>query len=141
MGLMTSPTTRCYLDYFGTIFSPPNFLAMRHTKVAIHSASLCLPLGSSYVSKLKQQSNNHPTCKDGVLPEMPRQLELSNHIGEASPRVLQVPLLFGKHPLIYMHVLVCFAVECETVCSQSCISGWRLPILPMRAHDGADATY
>jgi hypothetical protein len=52
-----------------------------------------------------------------------------------------VPLLFGKHPLIYMHVLVCFAVECETVCSQSCVLGRRLPVLTMGGHDGADATY
>jgi hypothetical protein len=51
------------------------------------------------------------------LPELPcpRQLEPSNHTEEPSPCVLQVPLLFGKHPLIYMHVLVCFAVERDYV--------------------------
>jgi hypothetical protein len=41
------------------------------------------------------------------------------------------PPLFGKHPLIYIHVLVCFAIECETVCSQSCVSVCRMPVLPM----------
>jgi hypothetical protein len=81
--------------------------------------------------------------KEGVLSELSchRQLELSNHTREPSPHVLQVSLVFGKHPLIYMHILVCFAVECEIVCSQSCVSGWRLPVLPMGGHDGADTTY
>jgi hypothetical protein len=43
--------------------------------------------------------------KEDVLSELPCpcQLEPSNHTGEPSLRVLQVPLLFGKHPLIYMH--------------------------------------
>jgi hypothetical protein len=71
----------------------------------------------------------------------PRQLEPSNHKGESSPRVIQVSLLFGMHLLICMHVLVCFVVECETVFSQSYVSGRRLPVLPMGGHDGADATY
>jgi hypothetical protein len=72
-------------------------------------------------------------CKEGVLPELPcpRQLELSNHTRESSLRVLQVPLLFGKHHFIYMHVLVCFAFECEIVYSQSYASDWRLSVLPM----------
>jgi hypothetical protein len=69
------------------------------------------------------------------------QLEPSNHIGEPSPHILQVPLLFGKRPLIYMHVLVCFTVECEIVCSQSCVLGQMLAVIPMGGHDGADATY
>jgi hypothetical protein len=62
--------------------------------------------------------------RERVLPELqcPHQLEPSNHIGEPSLGILQELQLFGKHPLIYMHVLVCFAVECETLCSQSCIS-------------------
>jgi hypothetical protein len=104
---------------------------------------LYLPLGSNHVSKLKQQSNGCLTRKEGVLPKLscPHQLEPSNHTREPSPRVLQVPLLFGKHPFIYMHVLVCFAVECETMCSQSCVSGQRLPVLPIGGHDGVDATY
>jgi hypothetical protein len=107
------------------------------------SPSLGLPLDNSHISKLKQQSNDYPTRKEGVLPELscPLQLESSNNTGEHSPCVLKVPLLFGKHPLIYMHILVCFVVECEIVCSQSCISGRRLPVLPMGGHDGADATY
>jgi hypothetical protein len=51
--------------------------------------------------------------KEGILPELPcpHQLEPSNHTGEPSPRVLQVPLLFRKHSLIYMHVLVCYEDE------------------------------
>jgi hypothetical protein len=103
-------------------FLASNILSGRHTKVAIHSISLCslrLSIGSSHVSKLKQQTNGHPTWKDGVLPQLPcpHQLEPSKHTREPSPRVLQVPLLFGKHPFIYMHVLVCFMVECETVCN------------------------
>jgi hypothetical protein len=40
-----------------------------------------------------------------------------------------------------MHVLACFTVEGENVCSQSCVSDWRLPVLPMGGHDGSDATY
>jgi hypothetical protein len=104
-------------------FLPPKFLAGRHTIVAIHSIpspSLYLPLGSNHVSKLKQKSNGHSTCKEGVLPRLtcPRQLEPSNYTREPSTRVLQVPLLFSKHPLIYMHVCICFTVECESVCSQ-----------------------
>jgi hypothetical protein len=75
---------------------------------------------------MSQSSNNRecPTRKEGILSELsyPRQLEPSNHRGEPSPRVLQVPILFDKHHLIYIHVLVYFAVECETVCSQSCVS-------------------
>jgi hypothetical protein len=124
-------------------FLLPNFLPGRHTKVVIHSISLSLPLGSSHVSKLKQQSKDHPTHKEGVLPELPcpRQLEPSHHTREPSPRVLHVPLLFDKHHFIYMHVLVCFAVECKTMCSQSSASCRRLPVLPMGGHDGVDATY
>jgi hypothetical protein len=107
------------------------------------SHSFSLPLGSSTVSKLKQYSNGHPMCKEDVLPKLsfPCLLEPSNHTREHSPCVLQVLLLFIKHPLIYMHVYVCFAIECETVCSQSCVSGWRLLVLPMGGHDRVDATY
>jgi hypothetical protein len=107
------------------------------------STSLCQPLGNNLVSKLKQQSNGHPKRKEGVLSELPcpRQLELSNHTREPSPHVLQVPLIFGKLTLIYLHVYVCFMVECETVCSQSCVSGWRFSVLPMGGYDGVDATY
>jgi hypothetical protein len=107
------------------------------------SLSLYLPLGSNHVLKLKQQSNDHPTHKEDVLPELTcsRQLEQSNHTREPSPRILQVPLLFGKHPFIYMHVLVCFTIKCETVCSQSCASGQRLQVLSMGGYDGADVTY
>jgi hypothetical protein len=81
--------------------------------------------------------------KKDVLPKLscPRQLEPNNHIGDPSPRVLQVPLLFNKHPLIYVHILVYFTVECKTVCSQSCVSSRGLLVLPMGGHDGADATY
>jgi hypothetical protein len=120
-----------------------NILAGCYTKVAIHFVSLSLPLGSSHISKRKQQSNDHPMRKEGVLPELPcpHQLEPSNHTREPSPLILQVPLLLGKDPLIYMHVLVCLMVECEIVCSQSCVSGQRLPALAMGGHDGADATY
>jgi hypothetical protein len=146
MGLVTSPPARWYLDCFGAIFCHQTFwlgAIQKWPSILSPSPSLCLPLGSSHVSKLKQQSNGRPTCKEGVLAELPcpRQLEPSNHTREPSPRVLYVPLLFGKHHLIYMHVLVCFAIECEVVCSQSCVSGWRLSVLPMRGHDGADATY
>jgi hypothetical protein len=107
------------------------------------SPSLCLPLGSIHVSKLKQQSNGRPTRKESVLPELPypRQLEPTNHTREPSPRALPMPLLFGKYHLIYMYILVYFAVKCETVYSQSCVSGQRLSVLPMGGHDGADATY
>jgi hypothetical protein len=84
MGLVMSPPARCYLDYFDAILSP--------------SPSLCLTLGSSHVSKLKQQSNGRPTHMEGVLPELlyPRQLESSNHTKEPSTRTLQVSLLFDK---------------------------------------------
>jgi hypothetical protein len=80
MGMVMSPPAYCYLDYFGAIFP----------------------------AKLKQQSNGRPTCKEGVLPELPcpRQLEPCNHTREPSSRVLHVPLLFGKHSLICM-VSVC----------------------------------
>jgi hypothetical protein len=27
------------------------------------------------------------------------------------------------------------------MCSQSCVLGWRLPVVPMGGHDGVDATY
>jgi hypothetical protein len=40
-----------------------------------------------------------------------------------------------------MHILVCFAVECETMCSQSCASGRCLSVLSMGGHDGADVIY
>jgi hypothetical protein len=78
---------------------------------------------------------------EGVLSELPcsRQLEPSNQTREPSPCVLHVRLLFGKHPLIYMHVLV--NIECETVYSQSCVSGRRLSVLPMGGYDEANATY
>jgi hypothetical protein len=33
------------------------------------------------------------------------------------------------------------SVECEPVCNQSYILDWRLPVLSMGGHDGADATY
>jgi hypothetical protein len=42
---------------------------------------------------------------------------VSNHTREPLLRDLHVPLLFGNHPLIYMHACVCFAVEYETVCN------------------------
>jgi hypothetical protein len=32
------------------------------------------------------------------------------------------------------------SVECETVCQSSVLS-WRLPVLPIGGHDGADVTY
>jgi hypothetical protein len=32
-------------------------------------------------------------------------------------------------------------VECKTICSQSCVGGWRLPVPPMEGHDVADSTY
>jgi hypothetical protein len=78
-------------------------------------------------------------CKEGVLPKLscPHQLEPSNHTSEHSPRVLQVPLLFGKCPMFYF----CFAVECENVCSQFCVSGRRLLVFSMGGHDETDATY
>jgi hypothetical protein len=101
-----------------------------------------LPLGSNHVSKLKQLSNGRPTHKV-ILPELtcPRQLEPSKHTTEPLPHVLHVSLLFSKHHSIDMHVYVCFTIECETVCSPSCVSGRRLSVLPMGGHDGADATY
>jgi hypothetical protein len=139
MGLVMSPleerTFCCQTFWLGAIQKQPSILSP--------SPSLYLPLGSSHVSKLKQQSNDHPICKKGVLPELPcpHQPEPSNHTREPSPCVLQVSLLFGKHPFIYMHVLVCFTVECETVCSQSCALCHRLPVLPMGGHDGANAIY
>jgi hypothetical protein len=54
------------------------------------SLSLYFPLGSNHVLKLKQQSNDHPTHKEDVLPELtcPRQLEQINHTREPSPRIL-----------------------------------------------------
>jgi hypothetical protein len=72
-------------------------------------------------------------CKEGVLPELPcpHQPELSNHTREPSLCVLQVPLLFGKHPLIYMHVCIFFMVDYETMCSQSCVLERSLPVLLM----------
>jgi hypothetical protein len=129
MGLVTSPLAYCYLN----CFDGKKNLAERHTKVAIHSVSLSLPLSplrQQPCLKAQTQSNDRPTCKKVVLPELPCpcQLEPSNHTREHSLHVLQVPLLFGKHRFIYMHVLVSFAVECETVCSQSCASGQRLPV-------------
>jgi hypothetical protein len=139
-----SPPARCYLDCFGAIFCHQTFcLGTTQKQPSILSPSLCLPLGSSHVSKLKQHCNGRHTHKEGVLLELPcsYQLEPSNHTKEPSPCVLQVPLLFGKHPFIYMHVLICFVVECETVCSQSCASGRRMPVLPIGGHDGVDATY
>jgi hypothetical protein len=109
---------------FWSHFLPPNFLVGHQTKVAIHSASHSLPL-----SPLRQQ----PYLKSQTTEPWPSDIQArcisrSNcHLltnwnraitqDNLDPRVLQVPLLFGKHPLIYMHVLVCFAVECETVCS------------------------
>jgi hypothetical protein len=33
------------------------------------------------------------------------------------------------------------SVESETVCSQSYVSGWRLPVLPMGGHDGEYSIY
>jgi hypothetical protein len=136
---VTSPTVHCYLVVLVPFFVTKHFGWVPYKS----SYPFCLPLGSSHVSKLKQQSNGRPMHKEGVLPKLPcpHQLEPSNHTGEPSPCVLQVLLLFGKHPLIYMHVLVCFAVECETVCSQSCVSSWRLSVLPMGGHDEVDATY
>jgi hypothetical protein len=144
--MVMSLPARCYLDCFGAIFYRQTFwLSAIQKKLSIlsPSPSLCLPLGSSHISKLKQQRNGHPTCKESVLPELPChcEWESSNYTREPSPRVLQVLLLFGKLPLIYMHVLVCFVVKCETLCSQSCISGRRLPVLPMGGHDGENATY
>jgi hypothetical protein len=136
------------LGLFWRYFLPSNNLAGRpykssHPFCLPLPPSLYLPLGSNHISKFKQQSNGHPTRKEGVLPKLscPCQLEPSNHIGEPSPRVLHVPLLFGKYPLIYMHILVCFTVECRTVCSQSFVLDQRLSILQMGGHDGADATY
>jgi hypothetical protein len=121
---------------FWSHFLPPNFLAGRHTKVAIHSIALSLalsPLRQQPCLKAQTTVQQPSHVQGGVLPELPcpHQLELSNHTRESSPCVLQVPLLFSKHPLIYMHVLVCFVVECENVCSQSCVLGWRLLVLPM----------
>jgi hypothetical protein len=121
-------------------FLPPKFCG-RAPRKSSHLFSLP-SLGSYHVSKLKQQSNDCLTCKEGVLSELsyPHQLEPSNHTREPSPCVLQVPPLFGKHHLIYMHVFI-VSVECETVCSQSCVLGSRLSVLPMAEHNGADATY
>jgi hypothetical protein len=124
-----------------------NFVDGLDTKVVIHSASLSLPLSLSlflslldsyHVSKLKQQRNGPPTCKESVLPELsyPCQLEPSNQTRESSPRVLQVPLLFGKNHFI--HVCVYFSWVWDY---KSCVSGWRLSVLPMGGHDGVDATY
>jgi hypothetical protein len=127
-------------------FFPLNFLAKRHTKVAIHSVSLSLPLSTlSQQPCLKAQpqeqwpSHAQGGCITRIAMSSPTETE------QPHKRTFIVcytsPLLFGKHPFIYMHVLVCFVVECEIVCSQSCASGQRLSVLPMEGHDGADATY
>jgi hypothetical protein len=94
------------------MFWHQNFMAGCHTKVAINYLSLSPSLlGSYHVSKLKQQRDDHPMRKESLLPELPCtcQLKPSNHIRESSPRVLQVPLFFGKHHFKYMHVCVCFS--------------------------------
>jgi hypothetical protein len=62
IGLVPSPPSRCYwgsqqwsyLECFGTIFCRQHFLEGRHTKVAIHSLFLSLPL-----SPLRQPTNFH----------------------------------------------------------------------------------
>jgi hypothetical protein len=47
------------------LFWRQNFVVGRHTKVVVHSLSLSL-LGSCHISKLKQQSDDHPMRKESV---------------------------------------------------------------------------
>jgi hypothetical protein len=76
---------------------------MPHKSSHPFSLSLSPSTLGSYVSKLKQQSNDYPTRKESVLYEFsyPRQLEPNNHTSEPSSCVLQVPLIFGKHHFIH----------------------------------------
>jgi hypothetical protein len=108
--LLQRITTIVIPGVFWRYFFPPKFCGWAPHKSS-HPFSLSPPIGSYHVSKFKQQSDDRPTCKEGVLPELPcpRQLEPSNHKREPSLRVVQVPLLFGKHPFIYMHVCIWFS--------------------------------
>jgi hypothetical protein len=127
-------------------FLPPNFLAGCHTKVTIHSISLSLPLSPLRLQPyLKAQTTEQwPSQEQGGCIA---QIAMFSPTGTEQPHKRTLTACstsapnFSKHPFIYMHVLVCFAIQCETVCSQSCVSGRRLPVLPMGGHDGADATY
>jgi hypothetical protein len=43
--------------------------------------------------------------------------------------------------LWYTCMFVFSSVECEIVCSQSCVLDWRLPVLPIGGHHGVATTY
>jgi hypothetical protein len=121
---------------FWCYFLPPNFLAGHYTKVVIHYVSLSLLL-----SPLRQQpclkaetieqwsSYAQGGCVARIAMSSPTGTKQS-HKRTFTACSTSAPI-FGKHLLIYMHVYVCFAVECETMCNQSCISSQRLPVLLM----------
>jgi hypothetical protein len=134
------------LELFWCHILPPNFLAERHTKVAINSVSPSLPL-----SPIRLQ----PCLKAQTIEQWPSHAQggciawiaMSSPTGTEQPHKRTFTAcsicahIFGKHPFIYIHVLVCFTVEWEIVISQSYVSGRRLLVLPMGGHDGVDATY
>jgi hypothetical protein len=105
-----------------------NFLVGHHTKVVIHSVSLSLPLSPlRWQSYLKAQTTEQwPSHVQGGY-----RIVMSSLTGTEQPHKRTFPgystsaPTFSKHPFIYMHVLVCFAVECKTVCNQSCVSDRR----------------
>jgi hypothetical protein len=96
--------TMVILGVFWHYFLPPKFCGR-----APHKSSH--PFSRS-LSHLRQLPCLKSQITRKVLPELPcpHELEPSNHSREPSPCVLQVSLLFGKHPFIYMHVCICFGL-------------------------------
>jgi hypothetical protein len=113
-----------------------------HTKVAIHSLSL-----SAYAVVMSQSSNNRVI----IVPRVRRVYCPNCHVlvnwNRAATQLENLHHMFYKCPyflvsiLSYTCIFMFALVECKVVCSQSCVLGSRLPVLPMKEHDGADSTY
>jgi hypothetical protein len=114
-------------------------VARCHKKVAIHSLSLP-------PSVMSQSSNNRVM----VIPRARRVYCLNCHVLTTWKRATTQENLhhmfcncpyFSVSILSYTYMFVFALVECETVYSQSCVSRWRLLVLPMGGHDRPYATY
>jgi hypothetical protein len=97
--LLLRITTMSITRVFWCHFLPPNFCGWPPHKSS-HPFSLPLsPLGSCHVSKVQQSSHAQGGCIVWII--ISASTEPSNHTRGPSPRVLQVPLLFGRHPFYH----------------------------------------